>query len=64
MDMLGFSMIFKDCHGFTRILKDSRGPEVDLETPLQCLFEEIARRLHEKRLLNLLGALRKPPRMF
>ena len=26
----------------------TRGPEVDLETPLRCFFQEIARRLHEK----------------
>ena len=42
----------------------TRGPEVDLETPLQCFFKEVAQRLHEKQVLNLVGASREPARMF
>ena len=43
-----FSFFSAKCQTVLKIEGVTRGPEVDLETPLRCLFEEIARRLHER----------------
>ena len=47
-----FSFFSAKCQTVLKIEGVTWGPEVDFETPLQCFFEEIARRLHEKRVLN------------
>ena len=59
-----FSFFSAKCQTVLKIEGVTRGPEVDLETPLRCLFEEFAPRRHEKQVLNLLGANRKAPSMF
>ena len=59
-----FSFFSAKCQTVLKIEVVTWGPEVDFETPLQCFFEEIARRLHEKQVLNLIGAGRKGPSMF
>ena len=43
-----FSFFSAKCQTVLKIEGVTRGPEVDLETPLRCFFEEIARRLHER----------------
>ena len=59
-----FCFLNAKCQTVLKIEGVTRGPEVDLETPLRCLFEEVARRLHEKRLLNRVGGSRKAPSLF
>ena len=43
-----FSFFSAKCQTVLKIEGVTRGPEVDLETPLRCFFQDIARRLHEK----------------
>ena len=59
-----FSFFNAKCQTVLKIEGVTRGPEVDLETPLRCLFEEIAQRLHEKQVLNLAGGNRERPSLF
>ena len=59
-----FSFFSAKCQTVLKIEGVTRGPEVDLETPLRCFFEEIARRLHEKQKLNLVGASREASSLF